>query len=231
MIPQLLIHPQVLPREEAAQKILNDLKLSKNHPSLLWLGEEEKLGIEQARQIKDFLSLKPYQGEKQAIVLLAAENLTLDAQNALLKTLEEPPGEVIVILGIASEDQLLPTILSRCHTNYLDNSSDQNKQLSEKDIRDIEKLIPSSMEERFVFIEKSKDKEEFLLTLTTYFRSQLLAHPSGAATSPPGRWTHEQLHFFLKELIQAQRWAKQNVNIRAILEYLMLKMPKMEKQV
>lgn len=224
MIPQLLIHPDILNRESRAEKLLADINLTRQHHSLLWFSPEEKLGIEQARQIKEFLSLKPYQGGKQAVVLITSENLTPEAQNALLKTLEEPPGEALIILGVSSEDQLLPTILSRCHISYLANTTDQDKQLTEKEIKDIEKLLSSSIEQRFVFVEKLKDRDEFLLTLTAYFRHKLLEISSGGATSPPGKWTHD----FLKELIQAQRWDKQNVNIRAILEYLMLKMPRID---
>ncbi|KKR81254.1 MAG: polymerase III, gamma/tau subunit protein [Candidatus Daviesbacteria bacterium GW2011_GWA1_41_61] len=229
MVPHLLIHPEVLKRRFAAEKVLESKGLSRNHLNLLWFDEEDKLGIEQVRQIKEFLSLKPYHGGSQAVVLIAAENLTLDAQNALLKTLEEPPGEALIILGVSSEDQLLPTILSRCQTFFLESSEDQQKTLTEKDVKSIEKLLESSVEERFVFIEKLKERGEFLKTLTTYFRNQLLDHPSGVNTSPPSRWTHQQLHSYLKELIQAQRWAKQNVNIRAVLEYLILKLPQLKQ--
>lgn len=218
MVPQLLIHPDFTKRCNYIEKLLADINLTREHHALLWFSEDDKLGIEQSRQIKGFLSLKPYQGENQAVVIVAAENLSLDAQNALLKTLEEPADQALIILGVASEDQLLATILSRCHINYLDNTSKQNNQLSEKDKKDVEKLLSSTVEERFVFIEKLKDRESFLMTLTLYFRGNLITHPTLD-------------HQFLKDLIEAQKWANQNVNIRAILEYLMLKMPYPEKQV
>ncbi len=205
MISCLIIHPDIAVRQSKIEKILKDLELSQNHPNTLWFSEEEKLGIGESRKIQGFLSLKPYQEKNQAVVLLVAENLTLDAQNALLKTLEEAGDYVSLILGVGSEDQLLPTITSRCKVINLQIHA-STPGVEHKFQEDIEKLLKSSMEERFKFIEKLEDKQNFLYALTAYFRQ---------------KWNTN----LLKYLLEAEKWAKQNVNIRAILEYLMLKMP------
>lgn len=218
MIPVLLIHPETAKRESKVEKILVEQGMTRNHPDLLWFEAEAKMGVEQARQIKDFLSLKPYQGIKQAIAIISAENLTLDAQNTLLKTLEEPPGEVVIVLGVSSEDQLLPTILSRCQIVDLASSEQSQNEVIHKYDEDIEKLLNLNSEGRFQFIEKLKERDEFLPALTKYFRKRLLENNAKTLTL-------EQIHNFLKELLTAEKWAKSNVNIRAILEYLMLKMP------
>lgn len=220
MIPKLIIHPEIDQREKYIQKLIIDLGFNLNHPDLMWFGSEEKLGIEQARKIKNFLKLKPFKAEEQVIIIVTAENLTMDAQNALLKTLEEHASGVIFILGITSEDQLLPTIISRCQSiNLPIVSTSDMKQNYQKDI---EKLISSTLEQRFQFIEKLKDKEEFLLILIFYFRDIFLGKSLGVNTIPPQGWIMKN---FLKDLIEAERWKFQNVNIRAILEHLMLKMP------
>ena len=228
MISRLLIHPEASKREQEAEKILTKNNLSRNHPNLLWFSEEEKLGVEQAKKIREFLSLKPYQGQSQALVLISAENLTPEAQNALLKTLEEPPEYALIILGASSENQLLPTIISRCQAMNLE-SSESGKatdKISLKCEKDIEKLLQSTMEQRFQYIEKLTEREKFLPALTAYFRYKLLERSSAEATVPPPRWN---LKDFIKDLLEAERWAAQNVNIRAILEYLMLRMPTLEK--
>lgn len=204
MISCLVVHSDISLRQGEIEKILKDLKLSQNHPNTLWFSEEEKLGIEESRKIKEFLSLKPYQGKNQAVVLLVAENLSLDAQNALLKTLEEAGDDVSLILGAGSEEQLLPTIVSRCKVINLQNNPTPEVGLKYQE--EIEKLLKLSMEERFKFIEKLEDRENFLYALTSYFRQ---------------KWNTD----FLKNLLEAEKWARQNVNLRAILEYLMLKMP------
>lgn len=217
MIPKIIIHTDVKKIEEYAENIIADLGFSKNHPDLMWFTPEEKLGIELARKIKDFLSLKPYQSKGQVIVLTTAQNLTPDAQNALLKTFEEHGEGVNLILGVEAEEQLFPTLVSRCHVIYL--PSDKTDLNSEDDFRkEIDLLLTNSIEDRFKFIEKLGNKEKFLHALTAYFRHSL--------TLPMCKITHQECLSFLKDLVEAERWAKQNVNIRAILEYLMLKMPK-----
>lgn len=71
-------------------------------------------GIDQVRSIQKSISLKPIRGTNKAVVLYGAQILTVEAQNALLKTLEEPPEDTIIVLTTNKKDLLLPTILSRC---------------------------------------------------------------------------------------------------------------------
>ena len=71
------------------------------------------IGIGQIRNIIEFLSRKPLQSPHLVVVVHSADLLTLPAQNALLKTLEEPPPSVLIYLISPHPDALLPTILSR----------------------------------------------------------------------------------------------------------------------
>ena len=73
------------------------------------------IGIEEVRQLEHFLSLKvPRSGDyTRAVIIEAADALTTEAQNALLKTLEEPPAGTIIVLTASYEQSLLPTIRSR----------------------------------------------------------------------------------------------------------------------
>lgn len=215
MIPKLIIHPDTSKREQYIQKYIIDLGFDINHPDLLLFKPEEKLGIEQARKIKNFLKLKPYKAEGQMIVIISAENLSQDAQNALLKTLEEHADGVNLILGANVEDTLLSTLISRCQIIWLNEKVEEidEKEL-EKLYKQIEKLETSIIEERFKFIEKLENKEQFLIALTHYYRNKL-------SNSKP----QEPVINFLKALLEANKWINANVNNRAILEYLMLKMP------
>lgn len=203
MIARLLISPILESRIEEIRKLLMANNLYLNHPDLLYLSFDSKLGIAEARKIKQHFSLKPYLAKGRAVVLEDASLLTHEAQSALLKIIEEPPKESLILLGAPSDSKLLPTILSRCQIINIKNkiSKIKNKYDSE-----IEKLNNSSTQERFEYIEKLKNKEEFLKATTAYF--------------------HQNRNMdFLKELLQAEEWAGQNVNLRAILEYLMLVMP------
>lgn len=207
MIARLLISSGVETRIEEIKNILASHLTSgnTNHPDLLYLKTGEKLGIAEARKIKDHFSLKPYSAKGRAVVLEDASVLTQEAQNALLKTLEELPNQALLILGASSEANFLPTILSRCQIIRLENTSSQAET---KFTEDIIKLLSASIEERFGYVEKLKNKEEFLISLLSYFRRGL---PNNKE--------------FVTKLLQAEEWAKQNVNSRAILEYLMLEIP------
>lgn len=195
-------------REEIAETLRDNLKgYRANHPDLLYMKTGEKLGITEARKVKEHFSFKPYSAKGRVAVLEDAPSLTTEAQNALLKTLEELPKEAILILGADSDANLLPTILSRCQIIRLDNPV--SRSIPEFELtKDIEKLLSASIEERFGVIEKLKNKEAFLDALLLYFHQNL---PENSE--------------FLTKLLQAEEWTKQNVNIRAILEYLMLVMP------
>jgi DNA polymerase-3 subunit delta' len=72
------------------------------------------LKIDQVREVNHSLSLKPYQSAHRVAIFLRFQEANQNAQNALLKTLEEAPSYAILILTADSADQLLPTIPSRC---------------------------------------------------------------------------------------------------------------------
>ncbi len=72
------------------------------------------IGIADVKESLHQASLKPFEGRCSVIIFDGAELMSDEAANALLKTLEEPPPQVLILLLTANEDVLLPTILSRC---------------------------------------------------------------------------------------------------------------------
>lgn len=75
---------------------------------------EKAVGIEDVRNIQKSILFKPFKGKSKAIVIEAYEGITTEAQNALLKILEEPPINTIIVVSIPKKELLLPTIISRC---------------------------------------------------------------------------------------------------------------------
>lgn len=86
------------------------------HPDIRWIkpAKNKSIKIEEIRGIKDFLSLKPFESPLSAAVIEDAHMMTTDASNALLKVLEEPPGDSTIILISDKKELLLATVLSRC---------------------------------------------------------------------------------------------------------------------
>ena len=87
------------------------------HPDLTIVEPERKGGslkVEQVRDLQYGLHLSPTSAKFRIALLLDFEAATDSAANALLKTLEEPPGNVIILITAESAESLLPTIVSRC---------------------------------------------------------------------------------------------------------------------
>ncbi len=87
------------------------------HPDLSIVQSEQvggTLKVDQIRELQHILSLTPYQARFRVALLLRFEEAHPSASNALLKTLEEPGPQVILILTADSPESLLPTIVSRC---------------------------------------------------------------------------------------------------------------------
>jgi DNA polymerase-3 subunit delta' len=75
---------------------------------------KKEIGVDRARELKRFTQMRPVSGSTKLALVDDAHMLTVAAQNALLKTLEEPPASALLILITANPDALLPTVRSRC---------------------------------------------------------------------------------------------------------------------
>ena len=88
---------------------------SLGHPDVhILVPDGDEIKIDQVRQTQADLSLKPFEGAKKILIIDGAERMNAASSNAFLKTLEEPPGDTLIILVTAMPQSLLPTIRSRC---------------------------------------------------------------------------------------------------------------------
>lgn len=88
--------------------------LSGNHPDVTYVSADIK--VEALREVLADVSYKPNEADRKCIIIDGAEKLSVQAQNILLKTLEEPPQYVVFILVCATKEGLLETVRSRCMT-------------------------------------------------------------------------------------------------------------------
>jgi DNA polymerase-3 subunit delta' len=93
------------------------------------LPDKRDISIEQLRELQRELSLRPYEAPRKACILEPAERMSVNAANSLLKTLEEPPGNALIILLTENADMLLPTIRSRCQLIRFSSLSTENVRL------------------------------------------------------------------------------------------------------
>lgn len=93
--------------------------LSGNQPDIITVSHEKpaSIGVEDIRgQLCGDIQIKPYSSPYKIYIVDEAEKMTVQAQNALLKTIEEPPVYGVILLLTTNADAFLPTILSRCVT-------------------------------------------------------------------------------------------------------------------
>lgn len=98
---------------KACKKILSD-----NHPDIKYIGgktNKNALHIEEIRNLKNDCIIKPNESEYKIYIISNVHNMTVEAFNAFLKTLEEPPKNVIFILTASNIDLLPQTIISRIY--------------------------------------------------------------------------------------------------------------------
>lgn len=88
---------------------------AKTNPDIIYINKKDKksIGVETIREINENAYVKPFGTRNKVYIIEDGEIMTTEAQNAFLKTLEEPP-EYAVFIILSKTDELLPTILSRC---------------------------------------------------------------------------------------------------------------------
>jgi DNA polymerase III delta prime subunit len=212
-----------------------NLILSSPHPDLLSIQADPSVKIRHIREAQHFLSRKPYQAKIKALVVPEAEKMTIPAQNAFLKTLEEPPANSLIFLSSPGEEILLPTIISRCQlirlsTNQLIN----NQELHTSHLSLFNSLLKAGIGERLNLIEPyEKDREEaikFCEDMTIVLRdnlinkNQLTINPSTKL-----RVNNQQLTIIIKSLLQTIIYLKANVNIKLALDNWVIDLPKLTK--
>ena len=103
---------------------------SNNNPDFIYIEPDgNNIKIEQIRQMQSKVIEKPIISNKKVYIINDAQNMTVEAQNCLLKTLEEPPEYITIILIASNENNLLSTIKSRCTIIHFDKI--ENKELKE----------------------------------------------------------------------------------------------------
>lgn len=101
---------------DACAECASCLKIERmQHPDVFDIcAEAADIKIEQVRELKKRVSLRPYEGRKKVVIINDAHQFTDDASNAALKTLEEPPQDSVFVLVTSKPNLLFKTIVSRC---------------------------------------------------------------------------------------------------------------------
>jgi DNA polymerase III delta prime subunit len=178
------------------------------------IASEKAVGIAQVRDFQKRIFLKPFKSEQKAVILEAGNGLTLESQNALLKVLEEPPKNTIIMLLVESVEPILPTILSRCKIISLDKDVIEKGHLEEYR-KILLSLKNSGVGDRLRLAQdNSKDKE----TALQFIEGLILSSESILKTSPK-----RELAGAIKLMQKTYTEIKStNANLRLAIENLLL---------
>lgn len=116
---------------EISSRPLHDLMIIDSTEDL----KTNAIGIESARLIKNFIYKRPAVSSKRTLIIDKAENLTDEAQAAILKITEEPPDSATIILVVNQLENLLPTLLSRMQKIYFGRLSDSEMEEVTRDMK------------------------------------------------------------------------------------------------
>ncbi|MFI3226452.1 MAG: hypothetical protein R3Y09_03470 [Clostridia bacterium] len=146
--------------------------------------KDEKITVDEIRKLRKDAYILPNECEKKVYIIKKGQNMNVQAQNALLKTLEEPPRFVCFIIECENEQKLMDTILSRCSIYRLNDETDVfDDEIFEK----AKKMVISiAKNDELALLEtKIKTKAELLSILTIvkiFLRDSLILNEENSAT-------------------------------------------------
>jgi DNA polymerase III delta prime subunit len=178
----------------------------------------QSIGIEAVKLIQKKIFFKPVKSSKKIVVIEDAQLLTPEAQNALLKVLEEPPENTIIIVGSETKETLLPTILSRCQLIELE---EEKKKLSDKTVEEITLFLTElpdfSIGDKLKHAEKlAKDKEKALAWIENLI---LILHENLLNTIKETNMSTDQIKIIRSFQSLHTLLKTTNVNPRFAIEY------------
>lgn len=139
----------------------------KNSPDF-FVWKEDLFGIDEARKVAEAASRKAFTGQK--VFLIVPDRITPEAQNALLKTFEDPPVNTYFFLVAREEELVLPTLRSRMLSTRLDSKASE--------VGEAQAFLKLGLKERLAFARKFADAEKnlsvFLDQLLNFMRKESL---------------------------------------------------------
>lgn len=200
--------------KHALEDVLKQLNISrKDLVDLMIIKAEKKqsIGIENVKELREWSKTKPYKALSKAAVIFSAEVMTEEAQNSILKILEEPSFSLTIILTCRNYQSLLPTVVSRCE-KITDNAGEKGSiseftklKVSEKLIY-IRKLVENKKKHK-----NNEEITEFLVNLLYFYREKLLKNGNIKDTS-----------FNIKLIHETDRMIKANVLPKLALENMVI---------
>ncbi len=210
-----------------------------SHPDLIRVSPvKDSIGIDQIRDMTRRLYLAPQEAERKIVHIESAHFMRIPAQNALLKTLEEPPLYGIMILSLSNAKRILPTIRSRCRLIRLGGMKRPatiDRHLLEEILTDAGNgNVDAAFQSMKFFQDYTEHKEELLQEIELYLRDLLVFKTTGDKTLLVDRTLSEralqnrmeppQILRVLDLLIEVREGFRRNLNFQLSMERILIEM-------
>ena len=221
---------------------------SGNHPDIVWVSHDEKKGVIKVDTVRDEVvedvSVKPYYGMYKIYIFEDAEQMNPNSQNALLKTLEEPPAYALILLLTANADILLDTIRSRCIrmglARVMDTEDEDELKMAETfgavagmnaaEIFTQALGVPKNDGTRMTECAR-KWVRDIMVTKTGGGMRLYFSSMARKMNEMAGRLSYENINNMLIAIDKAEKRLEANVKQEAVLEMLLLAIRKNTKEV
>jgi DNA polymerase III delta prime subunit len=180
------------------------------------------IGIEEVRKLQQIITLKVYGGGNRLIFIKDIDKATVEAQNALLKIMEEPPPDSLILLSSAFLDKLLPTVVSRCRIIVKKEHQPPKEATRQKTEEIFKKILRSSPGERILLSQQLITTKIEALTLLDNFLHLLENY---LLTDSQNLLSAKETASLITKIIAAKSYLEKNVNYKATVDILFLSFP------
>jgi len=165
-------------KKELSEKWFFDFanELEVKNTDIFKIDNDKEILLDEIKGLKKVIKLRPYESKYKLFFIYNADNIREQAANAMLKTLEEPPGQAIIVLAATNPKKILTTIVSRCRLVRLDSTNSAINVVEGKMFQDIELM---DVVQRFKFAKdfvKNNDINkinEWMNQLALYYRTNI----------------------------------------------------------
>lgn len=185
-----------------------------NNPAFRFINPEgQGIKIDDIRDFNQELAFSNYNSDRRYFIFFNSDLATISAQNAALKSIEEPPKNTQIVLMTSTLEKLLPTIVSRCEVISLKKSV-YEKQNQDKNTTDVYKTILKSKHYELIDLANNyKERSEALL-----FLNKLLACLNFELNTSTSNFKNKSIANHLRIILETMKQLNQNVNVKLALE-------------
>jgi DNA polymerase-3 subunit delta' len=211
--------------EDFAKAIFTDEGLENNPDFKMIFPDDKAIKIEQIREIQKDMNIKPIKYDKKIYIISEADKMTEQSQNCILKTLEEPPGYIVIILVASSAGKLLGTISSRVKKIRIEESYEGTTTFikAEELINKAQSASKVDILNHFEFFETNKDEIDNILEYILLYCNTLIKNFMLSGEEKSGNISLERVAKYIEIIEETKQRLNKNCNFGMTIDRMLIK--------